>query len=163
MSETQKLATILIADVVGYSRLAGGDEGRILARLRTPRRPENRLRRGRIVKRPCAGIIIASQTLPPRDRSPERVAGDPCRLYFIISMALSACILQPASSFLSIISFAICSSFIAASFLALSVTFIIIASFDFIAEAQSANTGDALPSATANASPNLLSICFSIS
>ena len=34
MSETRKLAAILVADVVGYSRLAGADEDRILARLR---------------------------------------------------------------------------------------------------------------------------------
>jgi adenylate cyclase len=37
MSDTRKLAAILVADVVGYSRLAGADEDRILARLRTPR------------------------------------------------------------------------------------------------------------------------------
>ena len=34
MSETPKLAAILAADVVGYSRLAGADENRTLARLR---------------------------------------------------------------------------------------------------------------------------------
>ena len=34
MSETRKLAAILVADVVGYSRLAGIDEDRTLARLR---------------------------------------------------------------------------------------------------------------------------------
>jgi hypothetical protein len=33
MSETRKLAAILIADVVGYSRLAVADEERTLARL----------------------------------------------------------------------------------------------------------------------------------
>jgi class 3 adenylate cyclase len=37
MSETRKLAAIPAADVVGYSRLAGADEDRILARLRTLR------------------------------------------------------------------------------------------------------------------------------
>ena len=37
MSETRKLAAILVADIVGYSRLAGADEDRILARLRTLR------------------------------------------------------------------------------------------------------------------------------
>ena len=31
MSETRKLAAILVSDVVGYSRLAGADEERILA------------------------------------------------------------------------------------------------------------------------------------
>ncbi len=34
MSETRELVAILVADVVGYSRLAGADEERTLARLR---------------------------------------------------------------------------------------------------------------------------------
>jgi len=34
MSEARKLAAILVADVVGYSRLAGADEDRTLVRLR---------------------------------------------------------------------------------------------------------------------------------
>ena len=34
MGETRKLAAILVADVVGYSRLAAADEDRTLARLR---------------------------------------------------------------------------------------------------------------------------------
>ena len=33
MSETRKLVAILVADVVGYSRLAGADEDRTLSRL----------------------------------------------------------------------------------------------------------------------------------
>jgi adenylate cyclase len=33
MAETSKLAAILAADVVGFSRLAGADEDRTLARL----------------------------------------------------------------------------------------------------------------------------------
>jgi adenylate cyclase len=37
MSGTRKLAAILVSDVAGYSRLAGADEGRTLARLRTLR------------------------------------------------------------------------------------------------------------------------------
>ena len=37
MGEIRKLAAILVSDVVGYSRLAGADEDRILARLRTLR------------------------------------------------------------------------------------------------------------------------------
>jgi class 3 adenylate cyclase len=37
MSETRKIAAILCSDVVGYSRLAGADEDRILARLRALR------------------------------------------------------------------------------------------------------------------------------
>ena len=34
MSGTRKLAAILVADVVGYSRLAGADADRTLSRLR---------------------------------------------------------------------------------------------------------------------------------
>jgi adenylate cyclase len=37
MSETRKIAAILVSDIVGYSRLAGADEDRILARLRALR------------------------------------------------------------------------------------------------------------------------------
>ena len=37
MAETRKLAAILAADVVGFSRLAGADEDRTLARLRALR------------------------------------------------------------------------------------------------------------------------------
>jgi len=37
MSETRKLAAILVADIVGYSRLTGADEELTLARLRTLR------------------------------------------------------------------------------------------------------------------------------
>ena len=54
MSETRKIAAILAADVVGYSRLAGADEDRTLARLRALRRDlidlTIGLRHGRIVK-----------------------------------------------------------------------------------------------------------------
>jgi adenylate cyclase len=37
MSETRKIAAILVADVVGYNRLAGTDEDRTLAKLRALR------------------------------------------------------------------------------------------------------------------------------
>ena len=62
MSETRKLAAILVTDVVGYSRLAGTDEDRILARLRTLRSdlidPIISVHHGRIVKRTGDGSII---------------------------------------------------------------------------------------------------------
>ena len=62
MSESRKLAAILVADVVGYSRLAGADEDRILARLRALRSdlidPTIALHRGRVVKRTGDGSII---------------------------------------------------------------------------------------------------------
>jgi adenylate cyclase len=42
MTETRKLAAILVADVVTFSRLTGADEDRILARLRAIRRRSDR-------------------------------------------------------------------------------------------------------------------------
>ncbi len=62
MSETRKIAAILCADVVGYSRLAGADEDRILARLRTLRSdlidPTIAVHHGRIVKRTGDGLLV---------------------------------------------------------------------------------------------------------
>jgi adenylate cyclase len=62
MSETRKIAAILVADVVGYSRLAGADEDRILARLRALRSdlidPVISVHRGRVVKRTGDGAIV---------------------------------------------------------------------------------------------------------
>jgi class 3 adenylate cyclase/TolB-like protein len=62
MGETRKLAAILVADVVGYSRLAGSDEDRTLARLRGLRTdlidPAIAAHHGRIVKRTGDGSII---------------------------------------------------------------------------------------------------------
>jgi TolB-like protein/class 3 adenylate cyclase/Flp pilus assembly protein TadD len=62
MSETRKLAAILVSDVVGYSRLAGADEDRTLARLRGLRSdlidPAIAAHRGRTVKRTGDGSII---------------------------------------------------------------------------------------------------------
>ncbi len=62
MTEDRKLAAILAADVVGYSRLAGVDEELILARLRTLRSdlvdPTIAVRGGRVVKRTGDGILV---------------------------------------------------------------------------------------------------------
>jgi TolB-like protein/class 3 adenylate cyclase len=62
VSETRKLAAILVSDVVGYSRLAGADEDRTLTRLRGLRSdlidPAIAAHRGRIVKRTGDGSII---------------------------------------------------------------------------------------------------------
>ena len=62
MAETRKLAAILVTDVVGYSRLAGADEDRTLARLRGLRSdlvdPAIAAHHGRIVKRTGDGSII---------------------------------------------------------------------------------------------------------
>ena len=62
MGETRKLAAILVSDVVGYSRLTGADEDRILARLRTLRSdlidPTIAVHHGRVVKRTGDGSIV---------------------------------------------------------------------------------------------------------
>jgi adenylate cyclase len=62
MGETRKLAAILASDVVGYSRLAGADEDRILARLRALRSdlidPTVAVHHGRVVKRTGDGALV---------------------------------------------------------------------------------------------------------
>jgi TolB-like protein/class 3 adenylate cyclase len=62
MAETRKIAAILVADVVGFSRLAGADEEGTLARLRALRGdlidPAIAAHHGRTVKRTGDGIII---------------------------------------------------------------------------------------------------------
>lgn len=62
MTETRKLAAILAADVVGYSRLASSDEDRTLARLRALRSdlidPAVAVHKGRVVKRTGDGSLI---------------------------------------------------------------------------------------------------------
>ena len=66
MSETRKLAAILVTDIVGYSRLAGVDEERTLARIRGLRsdlvEPTIAAHRGRVVKRTGDGSISRSPT-----------------------------------------------------------------------------------------------------
>ena len=62
MTEKRKLAAILAADVVGFSRLTGSDEERTLARLRALRSdlfdPTIALHHGRVVKRTGDGVLI---------------------------------------------------------------------------------------------------------
>ena len=62
MTEARKLAAILVTDIVGFSRLAGADEDRTLARLRTLRsdliEPTISVHRGRMVKRTGDGAIV---------------------------------------------------------------------------------------------------------
>lgn len=61
MTDSRKLAAILAADVVGFSRLTGVDEERTLARLRALRSdvidPTISVHRGRIVKRTGDGFL----------------------------------------------------------------------------------------------------------
>ncbi|AZO32184.1 MULTISPECIES: adenylate/guanylate cyclase domain-containing protein [unclassified Mesorhizobium] len=62
MSENRKLVAILAADVVGYSRLAGADEDRTLARLRALRSdlidPTIAVHHGRVIKRTGDGALV---------------------------------------------------------------------------------------------------------
>ena len=62
MAENRKLAAILAADVVGYSKLAGSDEERTLARLRALWgdliAPTIAVHHGRVVKRTGDGSIV---------------------------------------------------------------------------------------------------------
>ena len=77
MGETRKPAAILVADVVGYSRLAAVDEDRTLARLRGLRSdlidPATAAHYDRIVKRTGDGNIIEfrSVSLRPCGRLPR--------------------------------------------------------------------------------------------
>jgi TolB-like protein/Tfp pilus assembly protein PilF len=62
MAEQRKLAAILAADVVGFSRLTGADEDRTLARLRALRSdlidPTIAVHSGRVVKRTGDGTLV---------------------------------------------------------------------------------------------------------
>ena len=61
MSENRKLAAILIADIVGYSRLASVDEERTLLRVRAVQsdviNPSIAVHKGRLVKRTGDGLL----------------------------------------------------------------------------------------------------------
>jgi class 3 adenylate cyclase len=98
MSETRKIAAILVADVVGYSRLAGADEDRILARLRALRSdlidPTITLHHGRVVKRTGDGILIEFRSVVDAVRWRSR-----CRTAW--PNATPACRPSTASSFAS--------------------------------------------------------------
>jgi TolB-like protein/class 3 adenylate cyclase/Tfp pilus assembly protein PilF len=62
MTESRKLAAVLAADVVGFSRLTRADEDRTLARLRALRSdlidPTIAVHNGRVVKRTGDGVIV---------------------------------------------------------------------------------------------------------
>jgi adenylate cyclase len=62
MAETRRLAAILAADVVGFSRMTGADEDRTLARLRTLRSdlidPTIAVHNGHVFKRTGDGTLI---------------------------------------------------------------------------------------------------------
>ena len=89
MVESRKLAAILVADVVGFSRLAGADEERLLARLRALRSdlidPTIAVHKGRVVKRTGDGAIVEFRSavdavrcaIEIQDAMVERNAGVP--------------------------------------------------------------------------------------
>ena len=103
MAETRKLAAILCSDVVGFSRLAGADEDRILARLRSLRSdlidPTIAVHNGRVVKRTGDGSIVEFRSVVDAVRCAievqnamvERNAGVPVdrRIVFRIGIHLS--------------------------------------------------------------------------
>jgi hypothetical protein len=72
MGGTRNITAILVADIVGYSRLAGADEDRTLSRLRGLRSdlidPAVDAHHGRIVKRTGATLPQASQRSMRRSR-----------------------------------------------------------------------------------------------
>jgi class 3 adenylate cyclase len=74
--ETRKLAAILAADVVGYSRLAGSDEDRTLARLRALFSdlidPTIAVHNGRVVKRIGDGRIVEFRSVVDMERIARR-------------------------------------------------------------------------------------------
>src|SRR6266852_973286 len=102
MSETRKIAAILVADVVGFSRLAGADEDRTLSRLRGLRSdlidPAIAAHHGRVVKRTGDGALVEFRSvvdavrcaIEVQDGMVERNAGLPAerRIEFRIGIHL---------------------------------------------------------------------------
>ena len=87
MTETRKIAAILVSDVVGYSRLVGADEDRTLARLRALRSdmidPTIAVHHGRVVKThgrwSHRRVSQRHRRRALRHRSAERHGGAKCR------------------------------------------------------------------------------------
>ena len=77
MTETRKIAAILVSDVVGYSRLVGADEDRTLARLRALRSdmidPTIAVHHGRVVKRMGDGAIVEFRSKVLRSAAAARL------------------------------------------------------------------------------------------
>ena len=77
MSEGRKVAAILVADIVGYSRLTGADEERTLARSRTLRSdlidPTIAIHNGRLVKRTGDGAVVEFRSVVEAVRSAMEV------------------------------------------------------------------------------------------
>jgi adenylate cyclase len=73
VSESGRLLRSLVADVVGYSRLASADEHRTLSRLRALRSdlidPAVAVHHGRMVKRTGDGLIAEFRSMVEAARS----------------------------------------------------------------------------------------------
>ena len=109
MPGTRKIAAILVADIVGYSRLTGVDEDRTLARLRGLRSdlidPAIDAHHGRIVKRTGDGSLIEFRSVVDAVRCAvevqsglaERNAGLPAerRIEFRIGIHLGDVVEEP--------------------------------------------------------------------
>ena len=69
MTTTRRLVAILAADVAGYTRLIGADEGGTLARLRTIRAevidPAIAVHNGRLVKTTGDGFLVETASAKP--------------------------------------------------------------------------------------------------
>jgi len=89
MSQTRRLAAILAADVAGYSRLIGADEGGTLERLKALRRdlldPKIAEHRGRLVKTTGDGLLVEFGSVVDALR---------CRRYAAVAAALSHAYMQ---------------------------------------------------------------------
>jgi adenylate cyclase len=98
MAGTRKIAAILVADIVGYSRLAADDEERTLSRLRglrsDPIDPAIDAHHGRIVKRTGDGSLIEFRSVVDAVRCAIEVQNGS-------SSAILACRASAASSFAS--------------------------------------------------------------
>src|SRR5215510_844750 len=79
MDESRKLAAIMVADVVGFSRLTGADEDRTLARLRALLSdlidPIIAVHSGRVVKRTGDGAIVEFRSVTDAVRCAVEVQG----------------------------------------------------------------------------------------
>ena len=105
----RKIAAILVSDVVGYSRLTGTDEDRILARLRTLRSdlidPTIAVHNGRVVKRTGDGSLVEFRSvgdavrcaIEMQDAMVERNAGMAAdrRIEFRIGIHLGEVVEEP--------------------------------------------------------------------
>jgi adenylate cyclase len=73
VTETRKIAAILAADVVGFSRMASADEDRTLARLRALRSelidPTIAGQNGRVFKRTGDGALVEFRSVVEAVRS----------------------------------------------------------------------------------------------